>query len=583
MFLLDQHVRELRQARQGAFAALRAQWTGRLRADQGAAAAAVGAAQASQRAGVVAALGMALFDAGLLASDAAQAIRHGLPGLLLAQDRYDDALAVLELDEVADAGHHKYWHGLARALAGLGRLEAAEQAAKRSLALSPGFAPAAEIAADIRAALDLQPALEGGQSWGIACRMIELYGRLGLGAEADELAQRTLQGPPRRPGSPKHVAAVLMAALRIVEPRTVRAAALDHRPSPPDDRFEALLVRCDVMTGEAARQCDGGRDAGVVVRIEQALACVAADAIPRAVGELGRLSIERSQDNGVRAALAYAVGEESRGAIARGPPGPRSRKIFNLLPFNDELVMLRLRMAEMAGWVDRFVIVESRTTFAGSPKPLHFDANRAEFAAYADRISHVVVDAFPAHVDTPWARDFHQRDRAVQALDGLCAPDDLVLLTDADEIVDGRAVAGFDGDLAGLRMATYRFFLNYRPDTDNQPMRRTGAVCKARLLEQFGASYLRFTLSRAPGAADIIDDAGWHFTSAADPEGVAAKVRSYAHQEREAGWRDAGFVGDHLARIRRGDLEAGWERCEIDASYPAYIRAHADDLAALIL
>src|SRR5262249_1668173 len=137
----------------------------------------------------------------------------------------------------------------------------------------------------------------------------------------------------------------------------------------------------------------------------------------------------------------------------------------------------------------------------------------------------------------PWSRDFRQRDMAISALSGHCAPEDLVLLTDVDEIADRRALEGFDSDFAGLRMAMFRFFFNYRPTSDNLPWRPTGAIFRARLLRQFGSSYARFFLARRRGG-HVLDQAGWHFTSIGDSTRVVAKINSYAHQERKSVWRD---------------------------------------------
>jgi beta-1,4-mannosyl-glycoprotein beta-1,4-N-acetylglucosaminyltransferase len=221
-------------------------------------------------------------------------------------------------------------------------------------------------------------------------------------------------------------------------------------------------------------------------------------------------------------------------------------------------------------------------TFTGNPKPLHFEAARADFAPYADKIRHVVVEGHPPAFASAWGRDFRQRDMAISALSGVCAPEDLVLLTDVDEIVDRRAIEGFEGDFAGLEMAMFRFFLNYRPETDNRPMRPTGAVVRARLLQQIGSSYARFFLARRRGGR-VLGRSGWHFTSIGDAQRLVAKVNSYAHQERLAVWRDEDHVARLFADIRDGRLEQGWERAELDDSFPRYVIENQDELRDLMI
>ena len=45
--------------------------------------------------------------------------------------------------------------------------------------------------------------------------------------------------------------------------------------------------------------------------------------------------------------------------------------------------------------VDKFVLVESKFTHAGDPKPLYFKENIENFKSYEDKIVHIVIDKFP--------------------------------------------------------------------------------------------------------------------------------------------------------------------------------------------
>jgi hypothetical protein len=76
-------------------------------------------------------------------------------------------------------------------------------------------------------------------------------------------------------------------------------------------------------------------------------------------------------------------------------------RIFDCFTFLNEFDLLEIRLHELAPVVDRFVIAESPVTFTGRPKPLHFLDNRARFAAFADKIIHIVVDDQPV-TDSAW-------------------------------------------------------------------------------------------------------------------------------------------------------------------------------------
>src|SRR6185503_5335188 len=193
---------------------------------------------------------------------------------------------------------------------------------------------------------------------------------------------------------------------------------------------------------------------------------------------------------------------------------------------NGELDVLKIKLHEMAPWVDRFVIVESTMTFTGQLKPLTFPAARKELGPFLDKITYRVVEGFRPHATSSWARDFHQRDEMLKALQGLCGPDDIVLLTDADEVVSRSALDRFEGEVALLATPTSRFFLNHTA----LDQRLNASIWRARYLERWGPSFARFMLAPMLWTSRI-QDAGWHFTSMGGAGTIARKLASYAHEE----------------------------------------------------
>lgn len=55
----------------------------------------------------------------------------------------------------------------------------------------------------------------------------------------------------------------------------------------------------------------------------------------------------------------------------------------------------------LARQVYRFVLVEATRTHSGNPKPLYYALNAARFAAFQDKIVHLIVDDLPEHTN-PW-------------------------------------------------------------------------------------------------------------------------------------------------------------------------------------
>ena len=274
----------------------------------------------------------------------------------------------------------------------------------------------------------------------------------------------------------------------------------------------------------------------------------------------------------------------ARGSMSRIDLKPRPRAgpplVFDLFPYNGEIEMLRTKLHEMAPWVDRFVIVEAAETFSGQPKPFRFPDQTAEIQEFLPKITHLVIPHFPEHATSAWAREYHQRDAAVAALGDIAAPDDLVLLTDVDEVVDRRALEGFEGEFAVLKKDYFRYFFNYRRVDAPQDQRGNLILMRVRHLRACGPSMARTLLSWVL-APNRIDDAGWHFTSVGDASAIVHKMSSYSHAENERFGGKAHYAA-LINRLRSGDLEDGWERCELD-DLPEYIRQNRQRLADLIL
>jgi hypothetical protein len=277
--------------------------------------------------------------------------------------------------------------------------------------------------------------------------------------------------------------------------------------------------------------------------------------------------------------LARSIGHEVVSDLDLRFQPPRAKRVFDLFPFNGEFAMLELKLAEMSPFVERFVIIEAAETFTGKPKPLYFHERRADFARYADKIIYVPVGSFPSHLTSAWAREFYQRDQGVLGLVGLAAPDDVVIISDVDEIIRPEAALGDLPALAvGADLRIFQYFLNYERITDRPTVKTV--LAHARLLARNGCSYLRVGMPRY-ARRPYLANAGWHFTSCGSPEALERKFKSYSHTE----WShlDRGQIASIADEIRGGQVQAGWTRRELDEGFPAFIRARPDLFADYLL
>ncbi len=282
--------------------------------------------------------------------------------------------------------------------------------------------------------------------------------------------------------------------------------------------------------------------------------------------------------NQVRCELARCVGQDFLSGFAPtfAPAGPR--RIFDLFPFNGEVELLRLKLEEMGPWVDRFVIVEAAETFTGRRKTPYFPQQAAAFADFMGKIVYVPVDRFPAHLTSPWAREFHQRDQAATGLKGLCAPTDLVILSDVDEVLRREAVENFHGLGAGACLKIFRYFLNCEARYEKAVVK--AAIVRADQLARNGSSYLRLGLARH-ARNQRVADAGWHFTSVLGPDELERKFQSFSHVEHAHLDRD--YFEELKRRFRSGRIGSKYVRRALDEDLPGYIARNREALEPYLL
>lgn len=245
-------------------------------------------------------------------------------------------------------------------------------------------------------------------------------------------------------------------------------------------------------------------------------------------------------------------------------------RIFDCFTFFKELDLLEIRLHELAPVVDHFVIVEATRTFSGEAKPLVFAENRQRFAAFNDKIIHVVVDEFPP-ARSAWDRESYQRRQIARGLTA-AAPDDYIIISDVDEIprrtaladavASGRAANAFT--IFGLTEYHHRLNLHREGFTlwlgtrmmQRKTLRDIQAARKLKAIPSKSAPWLN-PIARAvqstgvfgkPVRFNLIENGGWHFTSIGTGAEIADKIRSYSHQEYN--------LPDFIAESRIDDLIA---------------------------
>jgi len=233
--------------------------------------------------------------------------------------------------------------------------------------------------------------------------------------------------------------------------------------------------------------------------------------------------------------------------------------IYDCFTFFDELDLLELRLQILDPVVDRFVLCEAPFTFRGKPKPLYFAESQSRFARWNHKITALV---YPGPVaGDPWANEWGQRDHLALGLRE-CDPDDLILLSDCDEIPDPARAAARPSSKRVLGHR-HRYAVGYVNRIAPHPWVGTRAL-PWRNLGFFRT--LRTLRMLSTEAIDVIDS-GWHFSHLGGAAAIENKMKSFSHSE---------FDLPYYTDRRRIEVEFGSDLdvafVPIDAGYPEPLR-----------
>ncbi len=284
--------------------------------------------------------------------------------------------------------------------------------------------------------------------------------------------------------------------------------------------------------------------------------------------------------------------------------------IYDCFTFFNELDLLEIRMNTLNSVVDKFVLVEATRTHQGKEKPLHYAENKARYAAFADKIIHVVVDEYPPYEgESAWVLEHHQRNMISKGLKD-CKPNDTVLISDVDEIPDPKQILHFK-DKSGIkifRQKMYYYFINCMSATYSSSYRWNGTIMAnynklgriqdlRELSMQLSSVFHVKTINRIywrlwklrnttlKGKKIVfIPDGGWHFSYLGGEEMILKKLEAFAHTE----YNKAEYKNIETIRkaIKNGDDIFGrdfrYKNVPLDNSFPKYIVENKQKFARLI-
>jgi beta-1,4-mannosyl-glycoprotein beta-1,4-N-acetylglucosaminyltransferase len=246
--------------------------------------------------------------------------------------------------------------------------------------------------------------------------------------------------------------------------------------------------------------------------------------------------------------------------------------IYDCFTYFNESEILEIRVNELIKLNPIHILVESKYTFTGKEKPLNYAEGNVKYNNLINFCAEV-----PNNGD-PWANEHAQRNYIKSALIQVgVKDDDIIIISDVDEIPSSESVLKYSPDMGQcfFKMNHYRGYLNLIYE------RRSWPYCK---ITTWGL--LKGTTPnsvRLDGQDTSVIDGGWHFGWMGGLDRAITKFKSFSHQEAEI--QKYADENKLKSRLENGQSIFGdefIEICEIDDTYPVYLRDNKDKFEKMI-
>lgn len=206
-------------------------------------------------------------------------------------------------------------------------------------------------------------------------------------------------------------------------------------------------------------------------------------------------------------------------------------KLFDCFMYNNEDIVLEIRLNTLDKFVHKFIIVESCYDHQGHQKKLNF--NIKKFKKFQKKIEYIILKNFPKNMSN-WERENYNRNYLEKGLKG-AKDDDYIMISDLDEIpkIDNLEVFYKKKfTVFKQKMIYYRFNLQNK----SKPNWFGTKACQKKHLKtpqwlrnQKVKNYPFWRIDRINW--NIIKDGGWHFSYVMSNKKIIDKIKSFAHSE----------------------------------------------------
>jgi beta-1,4-mannosyl-glycoprotein beta-1,4-N-acetylglucosaminyltransferase len=258
---------------------------------------------------------------------------------------------------------------------------------------------------------------------------------------------------------------------------------------------------------------------------------------------------------------------------------------YDCCTYNNEELVLDIRLNYLNKFVKKFIIVESKFTHQGKKKDKFF--NIKNFKKFENKIKYYLVDKFPDNLSN-WGRENFQRNFHKNTIKDL-HDDDYIMISDIDEIPNMgkiRNINNFKYTVFEQLNFSYKFNLINKTHLKWYGTR----MCKKKnlkspqwLRDQKVKKYKFFKFYKIKW--NIIKKGGWHFSYLMNAKNISEKIKSFSHAEfNQDKFTNINTINE---KIKNGtdlfDRNQKYQRVELDSSFPKIIFDNQKNLSEWII